>query len=133
MSSGPVVRNALRRSGFSAYKSAWKAFMDKCDAIAGKGRWKITDAGVQHGGEIVLAPENYEAFVFGVRVATAAVPRPAPVLPAPEEPKKEPAPAGDDGASDKADKPTFHCDKRGCPYVGYTEKALEAHKRRAGH
>jgi len=50
-----------------------------------------------------------------------------------EVPKKEAEVPGDDDTSEKADKPTFHCSKRGCAYVGYTEKALEAHKRRAGH
>lgn len=140
MASGPVIRNMLKRSGIAGASRYWKFFKEKCDLAFGTG-WRVSREGVLVGTDLVIPVDRVGAFLENDDVQailpaiygapSAAVPSPiAPVLtglaPAPvfgPEPVLPVEPV----------EPTFECKKKGCGYVGYTKKALEAHCRRTGH
>lgn len=139
MASGPILRNTLKRAGLAEYTHYWRFLKDKCDQTFGP-RWRASRDGICVDGAVVVPIGKVREFLEGCYaqaalpgavIAPAVVPSPiAPVLTglAPE-PALEPEPV----LPVEPEPPTFECKEKGCSYVGYTRKALEAHCRRTGH
>jgi hypothetical protein len=111
MTSGPVIRNKLKRSGFPEHKNYWKYFAMKANTLFGVGAWRLTPAGILVSGRIAVNAEDYQAWL--------------------ENRPKAPLQTQKMDSDDDGEKPTFTCDQ--CNYAGYTKAALAAHKRRMDH
>jgi len=143
------IRKALKAAGLAQYRHCWEHFKMMCNVFYGRGAWRITPRGVSVNGEIKVPVEDYKIFVENMPRDT----NPEVLKELSDVPKEESEPQTDALKSDdpkpqeeisskrteeveiEADdeKPTFKCSKRGCDYVGYTEKALKAHKTRMDH
>jgi hypothetical protein len=127
--SGPVIKKYLKRGGFAGYREYWKLFRLACDAVFGVHGWVVNEDGVYVDGYLRVPVSGYKE-LMGI-VPPVAVQRQPEIIES-AIPKHEIDPAAVTFAKD-ADEPTFACDKKNCSYVGFTKKALEAHKKRAGH
>lgn len=139
--SGSVIRKYLKRGNFPNAKKYWRLFRLACDTIYGAHQWAVKDDGVYAYGSLVVPASEYGA-LLGIlpkqhpEIESTLPNVVADVNKADLPVAKEPAPVERFESADDtkdADEPTFKCPEEGCSYVGYTKKALEAHKRRVGH
>jgi hypothetical protein len=127
--SGPVIRNHLKRINFPNHKRYWKFFQMALDGVFGKRQWTMKAEGVYVNGQLQVPASEYAVFL-GIAPKKRAVVS-SEMVGGDRAPTEKTFESSDD--TKEADEPTFKCSAKGCSYIGYTNKALEAHKRRAGH